>query len=101
MYWGHKACIIGFPGQGIPLDARAMSDAASFDGKSFYPHVEEVLEMHPELKPKNHREAVAIFRSEIVGSLVRQDFDHGDSNQSTPRVWGIAPFSWLNSPGRF
>ncbi|MBN4050454.1 DDE-type integrase/transposase/recombinase [Desulfobulbus sp. AH-315-M07] len=33
--------------------------------------------MHSKFKPKNHREAVAIFRSEIVGALVRQDLDHG------------------------
>jgi len=33
--------------------------------------------MHPKLQPKSHREAVAIFRSEIVGSLVRQELDHG------------------------
>jgi putative transposase len=30
------------------------------------------------LKPKDHAEAVAIFRSEIVGALTRRDLDHGD-----------------------
>ncbi len=30
------------------------------------------------LKPKDHREAVALFRSEIVGHLVRRDLDHGE-----------------------
>jgi hypothetical protein len=28
--------------------------------------------------PKNHGEAVAIFRSEIVGALTRRDLDHGE-----------------------
>lgn len=31
-----------------------------------------------ELKPKDHGEAVALFRSEIIGALTKQDLDHGD-----------------------
>ena len=34
--------------------------------------------MHPKFKPKDHREAIAIFRSEIVGALVRRQLDHGE-----------------------
>jgi len=30
------------------------------------------------LKPKNHAEAVAVFRSEVVGSLCRRELSHGD-----------------------
>lgn len=30
-----------------------------------------------ELKPKDHGEAVALFRSEIIGALTRQELDHG------------------------
>ena len=26
MYWGHKASVLGFPRQGVPLDARAIRD---------------------------------------------------------------------------
>jgi transposase InsO family protein len=33
---------------------------------------------HPPLAPKDHAEAVAIFRSEIVGALTRRDLDHGE-----------------------
>lgn len=29
------------------------------------------------LAPQDHAEAVAIFRSEIVGALTRRDLDHG------------------------
>lgn len=32
----------------------------------------------PPLAPKDHAEAVAIFRSEIVGALTRKDLDHGE-----------------------
>jgi putative transposase len=30
------------------------------------------------LKPKDHAEAVALFRSEIIGQLTRRDLDHGE-----------------------
>ena len=55
MYWGHKASVLGYPRQGIPLDARAIKDAATFDGKTFYPHVKEVFEMYPEIQPSVER----------------------------------------------
>ena len=32
----------------------------------------------PSLAPKDHAEAVAIFRSEIVGALTRKELDHGE-----------------------
>jgi len=32
----------------------------------------------PPLAPKDHAEAVAIFRSEIVGALTRRELDHGE-----------------------
>ena len=32
----------------------------------------------PPLAPKDHAEAVAIFRSEIVGALTRKELDHGE-----------------------
>ena len=51
MYWGHKASVLGYPRQGVPLDARAIKDAATFDGKTFYPHVKELFEMYPEIQP--------------------------------------------------
>ncbi len=55
MHWGHKASVIGYPRQGIPLDARAIKDAATFDGKTFYPHVKELFEMYPEIQPSVKR----------------------------------------------
>jgi len=33
---------------------------------------------NPPLAPKDHAEAVAIFRSEIIGALTRRDLDHGE-----------------------
>ena len=50
MYWGHKASIIGYPQQGIPLDAVAISDASIHDGKTIYPHLEKLFEELPEIK---------------------------------------------------
>ena len=50
MYWGHKAGILGFPEQGIPLDMVAISDGATFDGETLYPHVETLFEKIPEIK---------------------------------------------------
>lgn len=51
MYWGHKASVIGLPRQGIPLDAAAIADAATFDGETFYPHIQKVFETYPEITP--------------------------------------------------
>jgi len=49
MVWGHKASVIGLPKQGIALDAVAITDAATHDGQTFFPHVEKVFEDYPEL----------------------------------------------------
>ncbi len=43
--WGHKASVLGFPAQGIPLDATAVADAATFDGATLYPHVAKALNL--------------------------------------------------------
>ena len=49
MFWGHKASVIGLPKQGIAIDAVALSDGATHDGQTFFPHVEKVFEQYPEL----------------------------------------------------
>ena len=51
MIWGHKASIIGLPLQGIPLDVTAISDASTFDGETFYPHLVHLFNQLPEIKP--------------------------------------------------
>jgi len=48
--WGHKASILGYPRQGIPLDAAAVSDASTFDGKTLYPHVLRLFKELPDIK---------------------------------------------------
>ena len=55
MIWGHKASIIGLPEQGIAIDAIAVSDAATHDGQTFFPHVEKVLGDHYDLAHSVHR----------------------------------------------
>jgi len=49
MVWGHKASVIGLPKQGIAIDAIAVSDAATHDGQTFFPHVVKVFEQYPNL----------------------------------------------------
>ncbi len=55
IYWGHKASIIGYPSQGIPLDIVALRDGATHDGESLYPHIEKVFSGIPEIKAKIKR----------------------------------------------
>ncbi len=55
MYWGHKASVIGYPTQGIALDAVAVSDAATHDGQTFFPHVKKVFGLYPELASSTQR----------------------------------------------
>jgi hypothetical protein len=50
--WAHKASVISFAGQEMPIDAVAMSDAASHDSNSLVPQLDRVFEHHPELKGK-------------------------------------------------
>ncbi len=49
-FWGHKASILGLPLQGIPLDAIAVSDAATHDGETFFPHVVQLFAQYPEVE---------------------------------------------------
>src|SRR5690606_15838783 len=39
-----------------------------------------------ELKPKDHAEAVALFRSEIIGALTRRELDHGELREELERL---------------
>jgi hypothetical protein len=50
MIWGHKASVLGFPLQGIPLDAAAVADASTFDGETLFPHVELFFKAMPEVE---------------------------------------------------
>jgi hypothetical protein len=45
--WGHKASVLGLPIQGIPLDAVAIADGATFDGETLFPHMERLFEHLP------------------------------------------------------
>ncbi|MCP4578952.1 MAG: hypothetical protein GY846_21970, partial [Deltaproteobacteria bacterium] len=49
--WGHKAAIIGLPTQGVPLDAAAVVDGATYDGNTFLPHMEILFDHLPEVFP--------------------------------------------------
>ncbi len=49
-YWAHKAGVFTVTPFGIPLDAVAMTDAASHDGTTLEPHLKRLLRLHPEVK---------------------------------------------------
>jgi hypothetical protein len=49
--WGHKAAILGLPLQGIPLDVIAVADAATHDGETLFPHVVDLFDRYPMVKP--------------------------------------------------
>jgi hypothetical protein len=48
--WGHKASILGFPLQGIPLDAVAVNDAATHDGETLYPQIVRLFNNFPKMQ---------------------------------------------------
>ena len=71
IYWGHKASIIGYPKQGIPLDMAALTDGASHDGESLYPHIEKLFNEIPEVKPKVVR---VLYDSACDDQVLRDKF---------------------------
>jgi hypothetical protein len=72
MIWGHKASIIGLPAQGIAIDAVAISDAATHDGQTFFPHVEKVLGDHPVLAQSIRR---VLYDSACDDAPLKQRFE--------------------------
>jgi hypothetical protein len=51
-YWAHKAAVLSTGPDGIPLDAVAMTDAATHDSAALLPHLERLFAMYPELRGK-------------------------------------------------
>lgn len=51
-YWAHKAAVVCTAPAGIPLDAVAMTDAASHDGTALVPQLRSLFATYPELKGK-------------------------------------------------
>jgi hypothetical protein len=72
MIWGHKASVIGLPGQGVAIDALAVSDAATHDGQTFFPHVEKVLGDHPDLAQSIQR---VLYDSACDDAALKQRFE--------------------------
>lgn len=48
-YWAHKAAVLSTGPDGIPLDAVAMSDAATHDSAALVPHLDRLFTTYPEL----------------------------------------------------
>lgn len=71
MYWAHKSSVIGFPGAGVALDAVAVCDAASNDGKTFLPHVKLIFEKYPNLSQSIKR---ALYDSACDDAVLKKQF---------------------------
>ncbi|MFZ1176580.1 MAG: hypothetical protein WAO15_10015 [Mycobacterium sp.] len=50
MYWAHKASLLSLPGQGIALDAHAVTDAASHDRQTVVASLERLYAKQPMTK---------------------------------------------------
>ncbi len=72
MIWGHKASIIGLPKQGVAIDALAVADAATHDGQTFFPHVEQVLAQYPTLAESVQR---VLYDSACDDAALKQRFE--------------------------
>jgi hypothetical protein len=72
MIWGHKASIIGLPKQGIAIDAVAVADAATHDGQTFFPHVQQVLAQYPTLADSVQR---VLYDSACDDAALKQRFE--------------------------
>jgi len=48
-YWAHKAAVLSTGPDGIPLDAVAMTDAATHDSAALVPHLDRFFATYPEL----------------------------------------------------
>lgn len=63
--WSHKASILAFPGSQVPIDAVAVSYAATHDGNTLTPHLDRIATLHAEVVAKAKRVIVdAAYQSE-------------------------------------
>ena len=77
MYWAHKAAVLSTAPGGIPLDAVAMTDAASHDGTALVPQLRKTFEDYPQLKGK--------FKSVLADTAM----DDADSKQTVRDEFGL------------
>jgi hypothetical protein len=49
-YWAHKAAVLSTGPDGIPLDAVAMTDAATHDSAALVPHLDRLFALFPALR---------------------------------------------------
>jgi hypothetical protein len=72
MHFAHKASVIGFPDQGVVLDAVAVADAATHDGQTFLPHVRNIFDNLPIIKPLVEK---ALYDSACSDKKLKQAFE--------------------------
>lgn len=88
MHWAHKASTLALPGQGVLLDAVAMSDAASHDSNSVVTHLSRLFGLYP------HLEAVV---SRVLDDAAADDQPLKDEVE---RDFGIELLTGMNPRGR-
>jgi hypothetical protein len=71
MYWGHKASVLGLPKQGVVIDAVAITDGATHDGQTFYPHVDKVFKQYPDLSTSIQR---VLYDSACDDAVLKKQF---------------------------
>jgi len=85
-YWAHKAAVLSTAPAGIPLDAVAMTDAASHDGTALVPQLRRTFETYPQLmgKFKNVLADTAMDDAESK-QTVRDEFGLDQKTPTNPR----------------
>jgi hypothetical protein len=76
-YWAHKAAVLSTGPDGIPLDAVAMTDAATHDSAALLPHLDRFFNAYPELK------------GQFVNILADSAWDDAQIKQSVEERFGL------------
>lgn len=87
MHWAHKAAVLSLS-SGIPLDAVAMTDAASHDSGSLMPHLKRLFELYPELE------------HEFNQILADSAYDDEQLKEDIAREFGLLLSTHVNPRGR-
>ncbi|MBI4864965.1 MAG: transposase [Candidatus Riflebacteria bacterium] len=82
-YWAHKAAVLSTT-SGIPLDASAMTDAATHDGQPVVPHLEMFFNTYPDLQ-------------DVFGNLLSDTaYDDDETKQTVEDRFGLIMKTFVN-----
>lgn len=86
-YWAHKAAVISTGPGGVPLEATAMTDAASHDSNGMLPAIERLFETYPMLQ--------GVFRTLLADSAM----DDVDLKEQIKILFGLTVKTPVNPRG--